>query len=191
MSVPQEEAELKLAEVQSNTEAGHERKESLQCEEKELKEDNKEDIANKKTSSFSNKASEGKDTLDNAQQDELAFVKVDRTNASHLSFAANHCLSQKPHTMAGVKEAWRSAQGKRDKEPFSDVRLSSYNADQRVESRLSAAKNANLSINEIIEGEENDEGVLEKSKSSYMESGENKVKLAGSRIAFIASSYQV
>eukprot|EP00826_Nyctotherus_ovalis_P062745 TRINITY_DN9131_c0_g1_i4.p1 TRINITY_DN9131_c0_g1~~TRINITY_DN9131_c0_g1_i4.p1 ORF type:complete len:431 (+),score=115.97 TRINITY_DN9131_c0_g1_i4:383-1675(+) len=162
VSVPQEEIEFKLAEVRSNTEAGHERKESLQCEEKELKEDNKEDLANKKTNSFSNKTSEGK-MIDNAQQDDLAFIKVDRINSSHLSFAANHNPGEKPHTMAGIKEAWKSAQGRRDKEPFSDVRLSSYNADQRVESRLNAVKNPNnVSINEIIEGEENDEGVLEK-----------------------------
>lgn len=81
----------------------------------------------------------------------------------------------------------------KEKEAVGSFKLSSYCTEQKREDKQDACKNfANTSINEIIEGEENyDEGYLERSKASYAESGENKTKLAGPRIAIISNNYPV
>ena len=179
--LPQENIELELAHPLPK------HNDFIPCEQKE---DNNE--TGKKMSSVENKVSEGVDTSDNGRQhdckeDNLAFTKIEKKNSERrFSLEENGQMNTQP----GIKRAWRPPSSK---EVLNDIKLSSYNADQSIESKLNILRNINnISINEIIEGEENyDEGVLEKSKSSYIESGENRVKLAGSRIAFINSGYQV
>jgi len=122
------------------------------------------------------------------KNDELASVRIGRMDSpGHSSVAIK---SNEEFYANAIPDFKKAAGSMVQRNTYNEFKLSSYNPDQEVEGNLNPLKS--VSINDIVEGEENcDEYFMEKSKSSYLESGEKRVKLASSRIAYISHGFQV
>jgi hypothetical protein len=119
------------------------------------------------------------------KNEELMLVKVSRMDS--FGNSSMEVKSEEEFHANTISEIKKAADGIVQRNNYNEFRLSSYNADQVVLNKL---KHINFT-NEIVEREENyDDCLMERNKSSYLESGEHKVKLASSKIAYISHDYK-